>query len=598
MLHSPPGKTGVREPIDGLHSYPKADFVDRRTGIKDRRAYPQPQILERIKANYGDALVLDYLEALGSPRALSVWLLYKYDQHRDLVELSIDPLQYNDPELFRNDYAATKFLSKCIGLKTDIDLKKKAIDSAEEAEIRCKQTNQRIRGWRKGSPHVSAALAGNLFRAQQTIAAILGPVPNVFTDVGWSPGRTSVCSGDEVASIYKYAGQLDVTVSARAAALRLLRDSPHWGASALNADGPCSPLSQAMNVVQGNTMITVPKSAKTDRVICYEPHMNIRLQLAVGSFIRSKLLKRGVNLNDQSINQRRAHEASVSGALATIDLSMASDTLALELVYELLPVDWALLLDSLRSKRTLWPDGTTRLNEKFSSMGNGFTFELESMIFYALASAVTSNVSVFGDDLIFPTEAFEEVSDLLVASGFLVNTRKSFSTSYFRESCGNDVFGGVSCTPVYLRRLPKTKEDVVKLHNAVRAFCGRATKPLLKFAKMLRKWRNIHTCPLGPSGYGDGHYHVEFDEATPRRADFEIDGWWFKSFIRVYRVNRMYGDRVSGRFSERFYHAALCTSLGPKAVRSIFDATADRRQFTYKKQRVLANFTWPGIVWF
>lgn len=325
--------------------------------------------------------------------------------------------------------------------------------------------------------------------------------------------------------------------------------------------------------------------------------MNIRLQLAVGSYMKKRLLKRGINLLDQSINRDRALKGSITGDLATIDLSMASDTVSVELVYQLLPIDWAVKLDSLRSRYTLWPDGTQRLNQKFSSMGNGFTFELESLIFYALASTVTENVSVYGDDVILPTEAFEEVSNLFESVGFSVNKRKSFSTSYFRESCGMDAFSGLDCTPVYLRRLPKTREDVVKLHNQIRAWCLRGGKPLIRYHNVLRKWRDIHTCLLGPSGYGDGHYHVDFEDSTPRRADFGIDGWWFKTDIQVTRINRLYGDRMSGCFSDQFSFAALCTALGPKSADSVVSQSTDRRQYFYRRAKVLANFEWPAVIW-
>lgn len=589
MLHR---KSGPRP----KSNQPMTASTSSLRAITPRSQKKFPSILERVSRADADRLIFDYLSALGSPRALTVWLLYSQGEHSDVVKLVSDPLQYNDPEKFRVDHAATKFLSKCVGLNTGIDLKGVALASAEEAELRCRETNARLREMRL-NPGVNPALHAKFFRAQRIIADTLGPVPDVFHDVGWSRGRTSAAFGDEVASIYKYASRLDVTVSARHSASELVRGSPLWGASALNADGPVSVLQSAFTIADGNTMITVPKSAKTDRVICYEPHMNIRLQLAVGSYIRKRLLKRGINLNDQSINQRRAQEGSLNGELATIDLSMASDTLATELIYELLPVDWALKLDQLRSRYTLWPDGSNRRNEKFSSMGNGFTFELESLIFYALASTVTENVSVFGDDIIMPSGAFEEVSNLLVESGFSVNKTKSYASSYFRESCGNDCFGGFVCTPVYLRKLPKLREDVVKLHNAVRAWCGRGESPDRRWMLMLRKWRNIHTCHLGPSGYGDGHYHVDFEDCTPRRAEYELDGWWFKTYAQVSRVSRLYGDRVSGCFSDGFSYAALCTALGPKSARSVFDVSVDRRQFFYKQSRVLASFTWPTIVW-
>lgn len=306
----------------------------------------------------------------------------------------------------------------------------------------------------------------------------------------------------------------------------------------------------------------------------------------------------GVNLNDQSINQRRARFASMTGELATIDLSMASDTLARELVTELLPCEWVDVLNDLRSRYTTWPNGDVVENQKFSSMGNGFTFELESLIFYALSSSVSANVSVFGDDIICPTASFEDVKNVLEHAGFAINTSKSFSTGPFRESCGADMFCGVDCTPVYLRSLLRTTEDVVKFHNASRLWWSKASKKPLSVATWLRSLRVIHIGPWGPEGYGDGHYHVNFDEARPEMAFPERGwhGWWFTTYLRVYRKGGLYGDRVSGRFSDWFGWSALCASLGPKRPRDLVTTDVDRRQVTYRRHKGLASFTWPDVI--
>lgn len=587
-----------------LHSSDRSGFATQKVIVRARSSRPgrlqtkrnSCRLLDRVSDHSRDELIVSFLEALDCSRALTVWMLYKYDSHRSIMELQSDPLMFDDrsPDLFRRHHCATKFLSKAIGLNTGIDLKEVALSSARKAEVQCRSTNERLKKMRS-SPHVSGAFGPEFFRAKTLIASILGPLPKSFTDVGWSKGRSSSAFGTEVASIHKYASRPDVTVSSSLMALCLLRDSPHWGSAVIHADGPCSVLSSALTIVSGNTMITVPKSAKTDRVICYEPHMNIRLQLAVGSFMKRRLKKAGVDLTDQSVNQRRALSGSLTGELATIDLSMASDTLALELVYDLLPIDWALHLDDLRSKYTLWPDGSNLKNEKFSSMGNGFTFELESLIFYALGCSVSENVSVYGDDIIVPTQNFQRLSELLEYCGFSLNMTKSYSTSSFRESCGADYFSGSDVTPVYLRKVPKLTEDVVKLHNSVRAYSSRGVAPR-RICNVLEKWRRVHTNLHGPSGYGDGHYHVDFDTALPR-ADHGLDGWWFKTYSRVYRDNTLYGDRLSGGFPDSFYGAALCCTLGPKQVRSVWDVSVDRRLWSYRQVRTLASFTWPEIIW-
>lgn len=589
MLHVPSPQT---RPLTQVKLQPPSSRKTMRRSAKHSRTYPAYCKVNRTNA---EELYLGYLETIGSPIALSVWMLYKSGEHDQLVAKSIDPFNYNCGMSFRNDYAAVKFFSKTKGLKTTFNLKEVALASAVKAENLCRTTNERIRSYRSGS--VRNPFASEFFRAQTIIASILGPLPREFEDVGWSPGRTSSSWGDEVASVYKYTSRLDTTWSAQHLSQKVVGSSYLWSQAALEADGPCSILRSALNIVPGNTMITVSKNAKTDRIICYEPHCNIRLQLPVGQYIQRRLKRVGVNLTDQSINQLRARLAAKYGELATIDLSMASDTLALELVYDLLPIEWAIYLDNIRSKNTLWPDGTWRKNEKFSSMGNGFTFELESLIFYALARAVSDNVSVFGDDIIVPTTDFDGVVSVLEAAGFVTNKQKSFSTGYFRESCGYDGFGSFDVTPVFLRSLIKNLEDVLKVHNRIREWSGRVKYPSLDFAKYLRRIRNSHTCHLGPSGYGDGHYHVNFEEACPERANHQLDGWWFKTYSTNFRVNKLYGDRVFGRFSGRYVPAALATATGPRRNFDTVQASTDRRLLSYSEVRILANFTWPSIVY-
>jgi hypothetical protein len=326
--------------------------------------------------------------------------------------------------------------------------------------------------------------------------------------------------------------------------------------------------------------------------------MNIRLQLRVGAYIRKRLKKFGCDLDDQSVNQRRALVGSRFGHLSTIDLSAASDTVAYELVVELLPPDWVCLLDDLRSKYTRWPDGSVRKNEKFSSMGNGFTFELESLIFLAVASAMTGDVTVYGDDIVVPSQAFPAVRQALELCGFTVNSAKSYYTSLFRESCGENRFGGVCVTPVYLRRLPRRLEDVVLLHNQVRRWATSNHNVGTRAAlRLLRLWRDIHPHLLGPQGYGDGHYHVNFDEACPQRAGFSIDGWWFYTKLRRFDEFSWGDERDQGSFPRELGYAALCAATGPKRPRSIWDTGAVRRQVKYVKHRGLCHGQWPDSLW-
>jgi hypothetical protein len=555
--------------------------------------------LTRVPRGLVKEFLRDYLAALGSPRAIGVWMLFESGTADDLVQLvtlECNPSNYNDVESFRAAYAATKLFSKCRDLKTDIDLSGVAIESALKAENRCSQTNARFKEYRMGT--VMSPFADEIQFIRSKIAKILGPAPREIPFTGWSKGRTTSAFGSDLSLIKKFGSRPDVTASALRHALRVVRDSPVWGASLLQSGAPVSVTSRdCLPIVQGNVMLTVPKSAKTDRVICYEPHMNIMLQLSVGRMMRDKLARNGVNLDDQTINQRRARLGSKTGHLATIDLRSASDTVAVEVVEMLLPIDWVCLLHDLRSVYTKWPDGLARRNEKFSSMGNGFTFELESLLFYAICSAVARDVSVYGDDIILPSEKFDQAVKLLEFFGFEVNTSKSFSTGFFRESCGMEVFCGIAVSPVYLRSLPKTVDDVLKFHNRVSEFVGLDPWPRRDpWLKYLMKIRRRVPCLFGPKGYGDGHYHVDFDTITPSRARFEIDGWWFDTFLRVFRKG--VGNSVDGLdISSDAGFAAICASVSPRGARTLWDLTFDRRFFTIRRTRVLASFCWPGIAW-
>jgi hypothetical protein len=102
---------------------------------------------------------------------------------------------------------------------------------------------------------------------------------------------------------------------------------------------------------------------------------------------------------------------------------------------------------------------------KFSSMGNGSTFALESLIFASLCYATGSKAfSVYGDDLIIETELVDDLVDLLRFFGFSVNADKSYVSGPFRESCGTDWYEGYDVTPFYLRNVDERK--AVACHNA------------------------------------------------------------------------------------------------------------------------------------
>lgn len=229
--------------------------------------------------------------------------------------------------------------------------------------------------------------------------------------------------------------------------------------------------------VRGNVMFTVPKSTVIDRCACKEPDYNMYVQKAIGDKIRRKLKRVGIDLNDQTSNQRLALQGSREGDLATVDLSSASDSVTSMLVRRLVPDDWYYLMDDVRSHETAI-DGEWHLNEMFSSMGNAFTFELESLLFWGITRAVAyhsgikGRISVYGDDIICPSGLYEHLVSTLNFFGFTVNLKKSFAVGTFRESCGKHYNDGVDVSPFYVRKVPVDVSDWIHLLNSFRKWAN------------------------------------------------------------------------------------------------------------------------------
>lgn len=300
---------------------------------------------------------------------------------------------------------------------------------------------------------------------QASIAELLGDtVPLDALLGGFSGGASTTRSRTQSHPALKYLGQAEITSAAKGWFDLVWEDSPLW--ASFHED-------LAIAETKGNIMFTVPKSTTIDRCAAKEPDLNMYLQRGVGNYIRSKLRSVGINLNDQSINQRLARKGSIDGSLATLDLSSASDSVTTSLVEIMLPDLWFGLLRDLRSPYTL-VKGEWHENHMFSSMGNGFTFELESLLFWSIAKAVRyftgsgGVISVYGDDIIVGSGYAEDLSWVLGVLGFSVNNDKSFWTGPFRESCGGHYHKGYDITPFYLKKPLLRVRDAILMANQIR----------------------------------------------------------------------------------------------------------------------------------
>ena len=285
----------------------------------------------------------------------------------------------------------------------------------------------------------------------------------------------------------KFVGMADITASAMPYV-----DVIHHAAPLLKQYGTFYSLRE----VDGAVLFTVPKNADIDRCACKEPDINMFLQKGVGRHIRRRLLRFGQNLNDQSINRSLARVGSLNGSLATIDLSSASDTINISVVKTLLPTEWFDYLNDIRSQ-TVEVDGEIVRTSMFSSMGNGFTFELESLIFWALMKTTSyfrgnrGVVSVYGDDIIIPSMDYESYLWVLSKFGFLPNEKKSFGTGSFRESCGGHFFSGGDVTPFYLRKPPTRLTDLIRVCNQLRRWLFAEPSRQFEHPEAVSLWRNL-----------------------------------------------------------------------------------------------------------
>lgn len=439
-------------------------------------------------------------EALDTPVSLGCSLRMKYSEWEQLAKVSVDPLHYlqSQTDRFANDYQAVSFLKKYPKKISGIDREALAWQKFLQAEEQCRQTNARFRAYREGRQETSPAVSACLHIAQRKISQWLGTlnVDSWLSVCRFGPGSDNLSKGEHVTAYDKFSSGASSTAEFAHGAKALVQSYPSWyrSLSGLFPDdhGPAKDLD--IRTVPGNTVCFVPKTSLIDRSIAIEPQLNIFAQLGLGALLRCRLKRAGLDLSIQYPNQRLAMEGSLSGRIVTVDLSSASDTLATELVRDLLPPPWFEALDWVRSKYGTYRDETFRYH-KFSSMGNGFTFELESMIFYALALAATEVcgadedvVRSYGDDITIERPAFELLHELLEFCGFTLNPQKSFASGIFRESCGADFFFGTNVRPIFQKEFLTDASSYYRLANSIRRLAARRNRGYGCDWRLRRPW--------------------------------------------------------------------------------------------------------------
>lgn len=307
----------------------------------------------------------------------------------------------------------------------------------------------------------------------------------------FGPGTSNGVSGTHAAQKIQQA----MTVTTRAApVVKSLRRNNFYFHSYDTVHG------SGISELAGARLTTVKKNQETDRTIGIEPSGNMVLQLAAGRYIEDVLRSIGLDIrNQQELNVQLAKRGSEDGSIATIDLKDASNLIQRALIRLTWPSVWFELLDTLRSPLVTYKGEQIELN-MMSPMGNGFTFPMMTLTLVALIYAMRcrhaaqptlyvnwSSTAVFGDDIIVPVEEYSELVDVLTSAGLTVNLDKSFSTGFFRESCGGDFYKGHFVTPFYVKSLAEDSEVNVAI-NQVLEWCGEHRIMLPRTLYLLRSF--------------------------------------------------------------------------------------------------------------
>lgn len=287
--------------------------------------------------------------------------------------------------------------------------------------------------------------------------------------------------------------------------------------------------------VSGNRLFFVPKDEATARTCCTEPNINMLMQKALGGVFEKRLAECfGVYLSTQpDANRKLAEIGSRDNSFATIDLESASDSISWALVQTLLRGRALALVRLFRSPKTRLPDGSELELKMVSTMGNGFTFPLMTLLFCCVVRATYDimglrsdakklDFAVFGDDIIVRREAYNFIVAMLAKLGFKVNEAKSFFVGPFRESCGHDYYNGDFVRGVYIRSL-ETQASVYSALNRLTRWSALSGVDLSRTLAFLLTAIKGRLLLVPPSESWDAGLHAPFVCTVPK-----VDNsYWF-----------------------------------------------------------------------
>jgi hypothetical protein len=191
-------------------------------------------------------------------------------------------------------------------------------------------------------------------------------------------------------------------------------------------------------------MVDVPKDTKTRRIIGIEPVKRQFVQQGVSHALRhTQYFRKYIDLHNQHTHANFA----CGDELVTIDLKDASDRIPLSLLDYLLPADWAHLIRATSTGNATLPCGDGIRLGMVATMGCGFCFEVETLLFHLVAGLISSSCTltlanslrscrVYGDDLILNAQWVPAWSHFCNQAGWIMSDKKTMLTPKFKETVG------------------------------------------------------------------------------------------------------------------------------------------------------------------
>jgi len=361
---------------------------------------------------------------------------------------------------------------------------------------------------------------------------------------------------------------------------------------------------------KGNRLCFVPKTTEISRVICVEPVLNMYFQLGVKHILERRLKnKLEIDLSVQpAYNRELARLGSNGWGYSTIDLESASDTISTKMLEATFPKGVLNDLKRYRSQVTLLPNQDELQLGMFSSMGNAFTFPLQTIIFSCIVCSVyrylnipiekprghCGNFGVFGDDIVCRSDATNYIIKLLTILGFTVNKSKSFWEGSFRESCGADYYHGRLVRGVYLRgNLP---QNLLSTLNLLVEFSANTGVFLPRVCSSLRTALKGRLTPVPRWENDDAGWKVPLSFFAPKVDD--NGSFIYKAYIPFPRCLRVTNDEVISPFREkkRFFNpdGLMISFLGRSVNAMTIPVRQDRVRYR-RKQRVAPNWSFASF---